>query len=283
MTFRDPQPRQQDAAVLRFLYHTLPGRILLRLLSARPLSVACGRFMDSAASKCLIHPFVRKNAIDLKDFESTDFSCFNDCFTRRIRPELRPIDADERTLIAPCDGLLSAYALQEDSIIPAKQSRYSVSALLDNDRDASRFRGGICLVFRLCVHHYHRYCFPDDGRLLRSFFIPGRLHTVRPIALEQRPVFIENCRAVSLLETKHLGLMAQIEVGAMLVGRILNHPIKAPFVRGQEKGMFLYGGSTVILLLEPGRIEIPESIFQMSAQGLEIPVQMGEAIALSMQ
>lgn len=257
--------------------------MLLRPLSARSLSMICGRFMDCAASKCLIRPFIRKNAIDLNDFESTDYRCFNDCFTRRIRPELRPIDADERTLIAPCDGLLSAYALREDAIIPAKQSRYTVSTLLGNDLEASRFQGGICLVFRLCVHHYHRYCFPDDGRLLRSFFVPGRLHTVRPIALEQRPVFIENCRAISLLETKHLGHVAQIEVGAMLVGRILNHPIDAPFVRGQEKGMFLYGGSTVILLLEPGRIEMPECIFQMSAQGLEIPVQMGEVIALSTQ
>ena len=276
---RTASPRPRDGAALRFLYHTPLGRLLLRPLCARPLSRLCGRFLDSPLSKPLIRPFVRRNGIRLEDFFSDNFRCFNDCFSRRIRPGLRPVDPSPDALVAPCDGLLSVYPIQKDMVIPAKQSRYTINDLLGGDPAAARFEGGTCLVFRLCVNHYHRYCYPDGGRLLRSAFIPGELHTVRPIALEEMAVFVRNCREYALLETDHLGTVAQIEVGAMLVGKIANHPAPERFERGDEKGMFLYGGSTVILLIEPGRIHIPEEAFALSAEEKEIPVCMGERIA----
>ena len=276
---RTASPRPRDGAALRFLYHTRLGRLLLKPLCARPLSRLCGRFLDSTLSKPLIAPFVRKNGIRLEDFFSDNFRCFNDCFSRRIRPELRPVDPSPDALVAPCDGLLSVYPIQKDTVIPAKQSMYTINDLLGGDPAAARFEGGTCLVFRLCVNHYHRYCYPDGGRPLRSGFIPGELHTVRPIALEQLPVFVRNCREYALLETDHLGTVAQIEVGAMLVGKIANHPAPERFERGDEKGMFLYGGSTVILLIEPGRIHIPKEAFVLSAEEREIPVCMGERIA----
>ncbi|MDO5322559.1 MAG: phosphatidylserine decarboxylase [Clostridia bacterium] len=272
-------PRPRDGAALRFLYHTTVGRLLLKPLRARPLSRLCGRFLDSTLSKPLIKPFVRKNGIRLEDFFSDNFRCFNDCFSRRIRPELRPVDASPDALVAPCDGLLSVYPIHSGTVIPAKQSLYTINDLLGGDPMAARFEGGACLVFRLCVNHYHRYCYPDGGRLLRNGFIPGELHTVRPIALEQMAVFVRNCREYALFETDHLGTVAQIEVGAMLVGKIANHPAPERFERGDEKGMFLYGGSTVILLIEPGRIQIPEEVFALSAEEKEIPVCMGERIA----
>ena len=276
---RTASPRPRDGAALRFLYHTPLGRLLLRPLCARPLSRLCGRFLDSPLSKPLIRPFVRRNGIRLEDFFSDNFCCFNDCFSRRIRPGLRPVDPSPDALVAPCDGLLSVYPIQKDMVIPAKQSRYTINDLLGGDPAAARFEGGTCLVFRLCVNHYHRYCYPDGGRPLRSAFIPGELHTVRPIALGQLPVFVRNCREYALLETDHLGTVAQIEVGAMLVGKIANQPAPERFERGDEKGMFLYGGSTVILLIEPGRLRIPEAAFALSAEEREIPVCMGERIA----
>lgn len=276
---RTASPRPRDGAALRFLYHTPLGRLLLRPLCARPLSRLCGRFLDSPLSKPLIRPFVRRNGIRLEDFFSDNFRCFNDCFSRRIRPGLRPVDPSPDALVAPCDGLLSVYPIQKDMVIPAKQSRYTINDLLGGDPAAARFEGGTCLVFRLCVNHYHRYCYPDGGRPLRSAFIPGELHTVRPIALGQLPVFVRNCREYALLETDHLGTVAQIEVGAMLVGKIANQPAPERFERGDEKGMFLYGGSTVILLIEPGRLRIPEAAFALSAEEREIPVCMGERIA----
>lgn len=276
---RTALPRPKDGAALRFLYHTPVGRLLLKPLCARPISRLCGCFLDSPLSKILINPFVRKNGIRLEDFFSDGFRCFNDCFSRKIRPELRPVDLASNALVAPCDGLLSVYPIHKGAVIPVKQSQYSISDLLGGDPAAARFEGGACLVFRLCVNHYHRYCYPDGGRLLRSALIPGELHTVRPIALEEMAVFVRNCREYALLETDHLGTVAQIEVGAMLVGKIANHPAPERFERGDEKGMFLYGGSTVILLTEPGKLRIPEEAYALSAEEREIPVCMGECIA----
>ena len=257
--------KRKDRA-LRFLYQTRTGRMLLKPLTCRPVSKASGKFLDSPMSKPLIKPFVRKNHIPLEDYYADDFHSFNDCFTRKIREPLRPIDPAPEAFIAPCDGLLSVYPVQGDTVLPVKQSRYTLPDLLGGDKLAARYRDGLCLVFRLCVNHYHRYCYPDGGRLLRSALIPGELHTVRPIALEEMAVFVRNCREYALLETDHLGTVAQIEVGAMLVGKIANQPAPERFERGDEKGMFLYGGSTVILLIEPGRLRIPEAAFALSAE-----------------
>ncbi len=264
--------------LLRFLYHTAPGRLLLKPLTARGLSVACGRFLDSRASRVLIPGFVRRAGIDLADYESSTFACFNDCFTRRIRPELRPIAPDRRDLIAPCDGKLTVWPIEADTVIPVKQSQYSVSRLLGDEALARTFEGGWCLVFRLCVEDYHRYCYFDSGAKGENIFLPGRLHTVRPIALAKVPVFTENCRAYTVIRSETFGQAVQMEVGAMLVGRIQNHDGPGPCVRGAEKGYFSYGGSTILLLLPPGRAEIRPEILANSGTGVETPVKLGQTV-----
>ena len=271
----------RDTRTLRFLYNTLPGRAVLRLLSARWVSRAVGAFMESRLSKPLIGGFVKKNAIDLSEFESDNFTCFNDCFSRKIKDGLRPIADDPSVLIAPCDGLLSAYRINEDTVLPVKQSSFTVPALLGDAALAEHFHGGVCLVFRLCVNHYHRYAYPADGQKGENVFLSGRLHTVRPIALAARPVFCENCREYTVLSTERFGEILQMEVGALLVGKIKNLHGARCVVRGEEKGMFLYGGSTVILLLEKGRVALPCDLFVNTEKGLETPVCMGEALGLA--
>lgn len=263
---------------LQFLYHTIPGRILLKALSARHLSSLCGHFLDSRLSKPLIGYFIRKNNIQISDYCCDDFKCFNDCFSRKIKNGLRPIDNTPESVISPCDGLLSAYRIKRGAVIPIKQSRYTIDTLLKNNTLAKRYQDGICLVFRLCVDHYHRYCYIDNGTKNGNTFITGKLHTVRPIALETIPVFTQNCREYTVMRTENFGMVTQMEVGAMLVGKIKNYHGKAAFYKGQEKGMFLYGGSTIILLFEKDRIEIPKSYFDMTKRGRELPVKMGEKI-----
>lgn len=271
----------RDTRLLRFLYNTLPGRLLLRLLSARWISRLVGAFMESRLSKPLIGRFVKKNGIDLAEFESDGFTCFNDCFSRKIKSGLRPIDGDPAVLISPCDGLLSAYRLEGDTVLPVKQSAFTLGSLLRDETLAERYSGGVCLVFRLCVTHYHRYCYPADAEKGNNVFLGGRLHTVRPVALAARPVFAENCREYTLLSTDRFGTLLQMEVGALLVGKIANLHGAATVERGEEKGMFLYGGSTVILLLERDRVSLPDEIFENTARGLETPVRMGEALGRS--
>lgn len=270
--------KKEEGTVLRFLYHTAPGRLCLKLLTARWLSRLCGSFLDSRLSKFLIKGFVRKNSIDLSDFESENFGCFNDCFCRKIKDGLRPLPSEDAVLFSPCDGLLSAYRLQADTVLPVKQSAYTLSSLLQNEALAQRYRDGICLVFRLCVNHYHRYCYPVTGSKGENVFIKGRLHTVRPIALEARKVFAENCREYTVIETEQFGSVLQMEVGAMLVGKIHNHHSSGPVIRGKEKGMFLYGGSTVILLLEKDKAPVSARFFDATEAGMETPVVMGEPL-----
>lgn len=271
-------PVPEEGKGLQILYHTVPGRFLLKGVSAPFLSRICGKFMDTGLSRCLIPLFVKKAHIRLSDYEKQEFDSFNDCFTRKIRRSLRPVCRDPKALIAPCDGLLSVYPITGDTVIPVKQSRYTVSELLNDKRLAKVFSGGTCLVFRLCVNHYHRYCYLDDGVKGRNHFIPGRLHTVRPIALKAVPVFTENSREYTIMHTRNFGRVAQVEVGAMLVGKIKNHQQKATIVRGLEKGMFLYGGSTIVVLLQKGAAILPGYAYEATRRGEEIPVRMGEKI-----
>ena len=185
---------------------------------------------------------------------------------------------DPVCLSAPCDGRLSAYHLEETGVFDIKGSRYDVRALLGGDPRAALFSGGDCLVFRLCVDDYHRYHYIDDGEKGENVFIPGRLHTVRPIALEHTNVFIQNCREYTLMQTRHFGTVAQIEVGALLVGRVCNHDGAGAFTRGAEKGCFYYGGSTVVLLLQKGRATVDERFFAATRRGEETRVLLGQRL-----
>ena len=119
--------------------------------------------------------------------------------------------------------------------------------------------------------------FFDDGKIESSRYIKGKLHTVRPIALEKYPVFCENCREITYLETASFGLAAQIEVGAMLVGKRANSVKSGSFRRGEEKGMFLYGGSTVVVLLRENAAELDEEFFTSTEEGFEISRCSGAA------
>lgn len=270
---------KKESLSLRFLYHTAPGRLFLKALISPSLSRLVGRWMSSSLSHPMIGRFVKKNGIRLSDYEAEDYRCFNDCFTRKIKKELRPISMVPTDFVSPCDALLSVYPIQKDSVFHIKGSDYSLLGLLGgNETLAEKYAGGICLVFRLCVHHYHRYAYVDHGTKGENVFLPGRLHTVRPIALEHFPVFIQNSREYTVMETENFGTITQIEVGALLVGKIKNHHGCHTFVRGEEKGMFLYGGSTIILLVEKDRVALRPALWDATAMGEETEVRMGEVL-----
>lgn len=272
--------KNNKKGALHFLYNTAVGRFVLKLLTARPLSKLCGAFLSSRLSKPLIKGFVKNNNINLSDYKSSNFNCFNDCFCREIKPELRPIDTEKSHFISPCDALLSAYKIKNDTVLPIKQSSYTIKELLDNDEIYKKYENGVCLVFRLSVNHYHRYCFLDNLKIIKNRFIKGKLHTVRPIALKRYPVFIQNCREYTVMETENFGTVTQIEVGAMLVGKIKNHYTSGEFSKGEEKGMFLYGGSTIVVLLEENAVQIAPRYFENTNNYIETDVKMGEALKI---
>ena len=264
---------------LEFLYRTAPGRLLLRPLVSRPVSGLCGRFLDTGLSRALIPGFVRRAGIDTSEYDLSAVGCFNDFFCRPVKPGQRPFDPDPAAVTAPCDGRLTVVPIRDDTVLAVKQSRWSVSRLLNDSALAAEFDGGVCLVFRLCVENYHRYACFTSGQKGRNVFLPGALHTVRPVALEDVPVFTENCREYAVIDSPHLGRVIQAEIGAMLVGRIVNLRTEPCHVqRGEEKGRFEYGGSTILVLLQRDRAELRQDIWTASRAGEETPVRLGERI-----
>ncbi len=274
---------QEDNELLNFLYRTILGRMILKMLTCPALSKAAGWYLDSHLSVSLIPGFAKKNNIDLSLYEDERYHCFNDFFIRKIRSELRPVCMDENVLISPCDGLMSAYRITDSTVVPIKQSEYKIVDLVGDQRVADLYKDGICLVFRLCVNHYHRYCYIDTGKKSKNVFIQGQLHTVRPVALNTLPVFTRNSREYTLIKTKKFGTVLQMEVGAMLVGKICNHVGEGMAIRGQEKGYFKYGGSTVVVLLKKGKADLAEEYFDATDEGYEIPVEYGQKLGESIK
>lgn len=261
----------------KFLYNTILGRLILKVLIRPSFSKKIGKKLDSPKSLKKSYKFASKNNINLDDFILDDIRCFNDFFSRKIKEGRRPIDKNPKHLISPCDAKASYYKITDDLILNVKNSKYKIKDLINNEELARNYANGTCLVLRLCVDDYHRYCYVDDGTKEDNIFIRGVLHTVNPIALDHYKIYSQNQREYTILHTENLGDIVQIEVGAMMVGKIVNYDGIASFKRGDEKGKFLYGGSTIILLLNE-KIKIDNDIISNSQAGAETIVKMGEKV-----
>lgn len=266
---------------LAWMYGHLAGRILLRPLVTPAFSRIGGRVLSTRLSALAVKPFVRSNHIDLTLCEKQNFSSYNDFFTRKLRPEARAVDMSGNVFISPCDGRLSVCEIGENSVLEIKHTRYSLESLLKDRKLPRAFSGGIAWVFRLCVDDYHRYIYVDDGAKSSNHRISGVYHTVNPVANDCRPIYKENTREYSLLRSEHFGTVLMMEVGALLVGKIENHHGASTVHRGQEKGGFAFGGSTIILLTQPGRVTPDRDIVRNSRHGIETRVRLGEQVGRS--
>lgn len=264
--------------MLGLLYGNAFGRAVLRVLISPVVSKAAGCFLSSRLSVGLIRPFVRKNGIDLTQFEPARYRSYNEFFSRKIRAGLRPIDREPSHLIAPCDSKLTVLPITPESRFLLKNTLYTLPDLLKNKALAASYAGGYAMIFRLTVDDYHRYCYVDDGEKDGNVRIPGVLHTVNPIANDVYPIYKENAREYSVLHSRHFGKVLMMEVGALLVGKIVNHHGAARVCRGQEKGYFEFGGSTVVLLLEKDKAVIDGDLLENSRRNIETVVRMGEKI-----
>ncbi len=272
--------RQDDTQdkVLKFLYQSMAGRVLLKLLVRPCISNITGVIMDKPCSKILIPRFIKKYRINMDDYEECTYSSYNDFFTRRIKEDRRVIDRQAEHLIAPCDGKLSVYHINKDSRFLIKNTSYTLKSLLKSEKLAKQFEHGTLLIFRLTVDDYHRYCYIDNGKKTKNYRIKGVFHTVNPLANDVVPIYKENTREYSVLYSENFGKILFMEVGAMLVGRIVNYHEEAVVERGEEKGRFEFGGSTILVCLEKGRVAIDKDILENSFNGIETMVKMGEKI-----
>lgn len=264
--------------LLEWMYSHRAGRVLLRPLISPAVSRLGGLILGSGASRLLIRPFVRSHSIDLSQFEQRKYTSYNDFFTRKLLLGAREIEKCPNLFVSPCDGRLQVIKISDLRAFSIKHSRYTVYSLLKNHRLAEKYAGGYLWMFRLCVEDYHRYIYVDGGRESKRVRIPGVFHTVNPAATDRLPVYKENTREYSILKSDNFGEIIQIEVGAMLVGKIENGPVRARAERGQEKGRFAFGGSTVILMTRAGRVRPDEDILENSARGIETKVRLGERI-----
>lgn len=272
----------KDTLLLRFLYKTAVGRMLLYILVQPNISKVGGKVLSSRLSRFAIPYYRKRHQIDMTDIIIPEggFASFNDFFTRKRNVEI--LDITKGHFVSPSDGFLTPVSITKETSFCIKHTQYFLKDLLDDAQLAKSFEGGTALIVRLTPSHYHRYCYGADGSVCSTKKISGVLHCVRPVALAQTPVFVQNSREYQVIETSYFGTMVQMEIGALLVGKITNHPIslQEPYVQaGEEKGYFEFGGSTIVLLFQKGQIQINSKLYEKKNEYGEIPVTLGECIA----
>ena len=257
------------------------------VLSKRWLSLLMGAYESSSLSTNKIEKFVARYKIPMGDFEVAKYASFNDFFIRKFKPGKRNFDQSSKVFCAGAEARYLAFEnikIQNQRFL-VKGFEIDLNELLKNEELAAEFEGGTFIIARLCPVDYHRFHFPISGSITKHYRVPGYLHSVNPLAFENAPkVFLNNERQVAILENTELGKVAMIEVGALGVGKIVqcayssrdSLPIK--FDKGQEKGYFLFGGSTVIWLVQKGKIKISSDLAANSAKGLETWIPLGEPL-----
>ena len=264
--------------LLEVIYGHALTRMLLRPFLSPAVSDICGKFLSTRLSRRIIPSFVKKNHIDLGIYEKQEFDSYNAFFTRKIKAEQRPINEQKNILISPSDGKVTAYPITQKGRFWIKHTQYSAAQLLKDERLAERYMGGWIYVIRLTVDDYHRYCYVADGEKSQNYHIRGVFHTVNPVANDVYPIYKENTREYSLLKTKRFKTILMMEVGALMVGRITNYEEAGTVRKGQEKGKFEFGGSTIILLLQKDAAVLDSDLIRNTEEGYETIVKMGERI-----
>ncbi len=272
-----------QAKALKFLYGNAFGRFILKMLICRPVSKAAGWFLCRGISRVFIKPFIKNNNIDMSEYEDIKFRNYNQFFARHIKKGARPVDMQEQHLISPADSKLSVVPIKEDCRLFVKDTPYTVEEILQNASLAKKYEGGYALIFRLSVEDYHRYCYAVTGQKTDNTFIKGKLHTVMPIANDYYPIYKQNCREYCTVSNDVFGDVTVIEVGALLVGKIVNLHQSRYVTRGEEKGYFQFGGSTIVMLIQKDKVTLDEDILKNSYDGTETVVKFGEKIGTAIK
>lgn len=272
--------------VMDFFYGSRLGFFMTELFFKHKWATELyARLQHGAGSRQKIRTFVESHGVNLDELERPveSFNTFNEFFIRRLKPSARPIDRDPRSLISIADCRLSVYSIREDAVYPVKAGSFTVARLLGDEEIAAGYSGGVCLIFRLAPVDYHRFAYVDDCEQSPVKVINGFYRSVHPLSLRRmKAVFTENRREYCVLKTANFGEVVHIDVGATGVGRIVqHHPGGGRFARGEEKGYFEFGGSTVILLMKPGAAKIDDDVAEYSARGIETIVRYGEKIGVN--
>jgi len=279
--------------MVKFAYGNPLGRLLGPVIASKMLSQWYGKSQDSLKSAQKVAPFLKNFNIQIEQYQKgsfkenpieTSYRSFNEFFIRKFKEGQRTFTSKENEMGAFAEARYFGHeSMSDDLTIPVKGSMLRAVDLIGDAGLAQTFIGGPLMIARLCPVDYHRYHYPDAGNTLQAFTIPGDLHSVNPLALQYRQdIFIKNERRVSILETEHFGKLAYIEVGATCVGKIVQSFDESnPFKKGDEKGYFLFGGSTVVLCGEKGKWAPSEDMLTNTKAGIETYIQLGDVVALT--
>ena len=263
---------------LRFAYETLLGRTLWPVLfGSKLVSALMGRRYDSPRSRKAIRSLTAIPGCNADEAEKpvADYASFNDFFTRRLKPGARPTG---NGVVSPADGRLMLYlAADADKPFPLKGAMRSLRTVFADDAPGGLYD---IAVVRLAPVDYHRFHFPCACRTPDPVrVIPGKYHSVNPIALLRYPdVYADNERQIVACDAD-FGRFWLVDVGAFGVGTIIQTYSGDAHAKGDEKGYFKFGGSTVILVTRTGALTYDNDLVRNSAAGIETRVRCGERIA----
>ena len=267
---------------VKLLYSSRVGGLVADgIFANRWVSKLAGAFQSSNLSRARISSFIRDFEIPMQEFETKSYTSFNDFFVRKFNLGTRPFVDDPSVLPAFAEARYLGFdKVGAHQKFPVKGKDLSAESVLGGLSFGPAFTGGPVLIARLCPVDYHRFHFPDDGMIRSDHRITGKFHSVNPVALRGKSdIFATNERHVNLLETEHFGKIAYVEVGALCVGKIVqSHPWSKPFKRGDEKGYFLFGASTVIIFGQPGKWVPDADILKNTADKMETFVKLGQSV-----
>ncbi len=275
---------EQQRELVAYLYSKwYSGPLHALFTSNKYPSVIVGKWANSKKSRGYIHTFVKKYNIDTNEMlhPLSSFRSFNDFFTRRLKPEARPIASDTNAIVSPADGsIVVMQHINENTLYPIKGTTFSTRAVLQDNALAKKFDGGVAFVVRLAPWDYHRIHFPVSGLPSAARIITGRYESVSPAVFQAGVQPLEvNERHILSVQYDKAHMVAVALVGALFVGSIVEtYRPKAYYQKGDEMGYFEFGGSTMVLFFQKDTIEVVPEIVAASAKGQEVPVRMGEAI-----
>ncbi|HSP42594.1 MAG TPA: phosphatidylserine decarboxylase [Luteolibacter sp.] len=271
--------------LLRWTYgHPLGALALAAVVKRRFFSAWYGQRMSTPASAAKVRPFIERYGLDAAEFLESPaaFGSFNEFFYRKLKPEARPVDSSEDAVLFPADGRHLGFAkASEIGGVFVKGQKFDLGKLLDDDRLAAHLEHGSLVLSRLCPVDYHRFHFPVAGVPGEARLIEGPLYSVSPLALRKRLAYLwENKRVITRLDSARCGSVWIVEIGATCVGSIRQTFTPGQAVaKGDEKGYFEFGGSSVITLFEPGAVVLEGDLLDHSSQQTELYARVGTRMA----
>lgn len=234
-------------------------------------------------SKRKIKPFIESFHVDTSEFLDpvNSYQSFNDFFIRKLKSSARPIASGNDVAILPADARVLVYEnIHAVDGFLVKGHKFSLEELLQNNSLAHKYTFASMMIARLAPVDYHRFHFPVNCMPEVTKEIPGPLYSVNPIALKSNiHILSRNKRMITPLHSKNFGTILFIEIGATHVGSIHQTFIHGEhYAKGDEKGYFSFGGSCIILLFEPFRIQFDQDLLDASCRKTEVLGRFGQSL-----